>query len=1290
MIHNPDTEAQSAAAPRGARLALALLVPVAALALQWALWTWIQPFGWMLFLPAVFISAHLGGRAGGLSSTVLSGLLVWYFFLPTELSWHLDTPAHIWSVVLFAGMGILVSEAQARLDRAARTRQALVESRAAEERLSRLYDESRALDELKSRFYANLSHELRTPLTLILNPVAKQLADDGLAPTLRRDLEVVERNARLLYRHVTDLLDVAKLEAGHMALHLERADLAHLTRGMCANFEGVARERGIALEIAAPDSLAARIDAEKVQRILLNLLSNAFKFAPEGGAVRLVLQAADDEAEISVQDDGPGVPPDLRETIFEPFRQADSSATRRTGGTGLGLAIVRQFVELHGGAATVTDAPGGGALFRVRLPLAAADMDAPPPPNHGELDPHLRHQAVDELRPAAQASAPLPAEGPLVLIVEDNADMASYLADALGRHYRVALAGNGRDGLAQAAALSPDLILTDLMMPELGGDTLVHTLRARPEMADVPIVVLTAQLDERLRVDLLQAGVQDYLTKPFGEDELLARVGGLVAERRRTGERLRASEARFEATFDQAGVGIAQVAPDGRWLRVNRKLCDIVGYGEEELLAGRFQDITHPDDLQADLAAMRQLLGGELATFHAEKRYLHKDGHVVWIDLTVSLTWKPDGRPDYFIAVIEDISARKQAEDALRKFSRVIEQTASTVVITDAAGVIEYVNPRFTAATGYTAAESIGRTPAMIKSGHTSDEDYRELWHTIKSGGVWQGELLNRRKDGTLYWESAIISPIRDDAGRITHYAGVKDDITARKQAEEALRESEALLRQAQRMACIGHWRWDFRADLPFWSDEIYRIFGLSPTLPPADYKSLPRHYTPESWQRLSAAVDKAIHEGVPYTLDLEVVRADGSRRWVLARGEPGRDAGGAIVELRGMMQDITERKEAEEALRDSEERLAAIVDSAMDAVISVDEQQRIVLFNPAAGEMFGLSPPQAMGQPLARLIPQRFRQGHDEHIRRFGQTGLTTRHMGALGEVRGLRANGEEFPAEASISQTSVAGGKQFTVILRDISGRKQTEAALAALRVEMELAMRFHVAGQTVAAIAHELNQPLNAVASYSEAALRLLRAGNPQPDKLQRALEGSAQQAQRAGTVMRELVTFLKKGEVAAEPMDLNDTVQKTVLSAQADGGFRSRLELEPDLPPVRANRMQVEKVLLILIQNGVEAMRDAGIEAPSITVTVRTAADGAAAQVTVRDSGPGIDAQTLHRIFNPFFSTKRQGLGMGLPISRAIIEALDGQLWVESEPGAGASFHFTLPFAPQPQASGGDQP
>ena len=426
------------------------------------------------------------------------------------------------------------------------------------EELARRYAKTTELDRLKTEFFANVNHELRTPLALILGPIQKRLAAGGASADERQDLERVHRNARLLERHVNDLLDLSKLDAGRMTLDYAAVDLVRLTRGAAAYFEALAADREIRYAIETPDALPAEVDPRKVERVLINLLSNAFKFTPGGGTVRCAVRRQGDRATLDVEDTGPGVPPALRETIFERFQQADSRTTRQFGGTGLGLSIAKEFVGLHGGRLTVTDGQGGvGALFTVELPLRAPSGIAVRGPA-ADGDGEVAKQAVEQLEVRAAPSSPFgsrPRAGaPLVLVVEDNVDMNTFIAQTLAPTYRTVPAFDGEDGLAQALESRPDLILCDVMMPRMSGDALLRELRHHDELDDVPIVLLTARVDEALKVLLLNAGAQDYLEKPFSPEELLAKVGRLLADRRRAAEALRATRqlsARLLAQKDQ-------------------------------------------------------------------------------------------------------------------------------------------------------------------------------------------------------------------------------------------------------------------------------------------------------------------------------------------------------------------------------------------------------------------------------------------------------------------------------------------------------------------------------------------------------------------------------------------------------------------------------------------------------------------------------------------------------------------------------------------------------------------
>jgi signal transduction histidine kinase/FixJ family two-component response regulator len=505
------------------RLALAALLPFAALLVQSAVWPAIAPFAWFLFFPAVFVGSWIGGLRAGLVSTALSTALVWLFFIPPRYELLKAEPGYYLSALLFVAMGVAFSVSHDRL------RQANLE-------ITRLYEKTREIDKLKTQLYARVSHELRTPLALVLGPTERWLGAPETSDEMRRDLEVIARNARTLLHHINDLLDVAKLEVRGMTADYADADVAGLVRFIAGLFEVLAEQNRIAFTVDVPASAIAQVDPDKLRRIVQNLLSNAFKFTPLGGKVHVSLREVSGQIVLEVADSGPGIPADRREVVFEPFRQLDEGSTRRFGGTGLGLAIVRELVALHRGVVSVTEAPEGGALFVVEIPREAPRGALVKPQASGLAADVLAdvRQAVDELRRHAEVPPSGAAGGPVVLVIEDNPEMNQFVSQTLAAtdSYRVLSARDGREGLALAIGEHPDIIVSDVMMPELSGDELVRAIRQRPELDAMPIVLLTAKADDELRVEMLRQGADDYLTKPFSVEELRARVGNLIARKR--------------------------------------------------------------------------------------------------------------------------------------------------------------------------------------------------------------------------------------------------------------------------------------------------------------------------------------------------------------------------------------------------------------------------------------------------------------------------------------------------------------------------------------------------------------------------------------------------------------------------------------------------------------------------------------------------------------------------------------------------------------------------------------
>lgn len=397
--------------------------------------------------------------------------------------------------------------------------------------------------------------------------------------------------------------------------------------------------------------------------------------------------------------------------------------------------------------------------------------------------------------------------------------------------------------------------------------------------------------------------------------QICAGRAAVELERQHADQTLRESEERFRATFSQAAVGIAHVSTDGCFLRLNQKFSDIAGYSCDELFKRTFQDITHPDDLDIDLEYFRRMLAGDIQTYSMEKRYLRKDGSIVWINLTVSLVRDEKGNPKYFISVIEDIGGRKRAEAQMRQLSSAVEQTADSVLITDRNGVIQYVNPAFEEVTGFSRKEAVGNKPSLVKSGKHDQEFYRRLWQTIREGRVFRDVLINRKKDGSLFYEQKTVTPLKDPNGNITHFVSTGKDVTARMQAMEALRESERSLAHAQHIAHLGNWDWNIVANELRWSDEIYRIFGLTPQQFGATYEAFLNSVHPDDRQIIIDAVNKAVYQKHPYSIDHRVVRPDGMERIVHEQAEITFDGNGKAIRMIGTVQDVTEFRHAQERL---------------------------------------------------------------------------------------------------------------------------------------------------------------------------------------------------------------------------------------------------------------------------------------------------------------------------------------------------------------------------------------
>ena len=354
---------------------------------------------------------------------------------------------------------------------------------------------------------------------------------------------------------------------------------------------------------------------------------------------------------------------------------------------------------------------------------------------------------------------------------------------------------------------------------------------------------------------------------------------------------------------------------------------------------------------------------------------------------------------------------------------------------------------------------------------------------------------------------------------------------------------------------------------------------------------------------------------------------------------------------------------------------LRSILETVPDAMVVIDQHGMIQQFSKAAERLFGWRAAEVQGQNVKLLMPPPYQEQHDSYLERYLTTG-ERRIIGIGRVVVGLRKNGSTFPMELSVGEVNQGGQQLFTGFVRDLTERQQTRVRLQELQDDLLHVSRLRSMGQMAAAMAHELNQPLTATANYVSAALRLLNMPAPDLDRIRQAMRQASEQTLRSGEIIRRLRAFVARGEVTRQPEVLAMLVEEAsalALVGLKERGVNVKLALDPALPKVVADRVQVQQVLLNLIRNAVDAMETS--ETRDLTLT--TARWDQMVAVAVADTGSGIPAAIEAQLFQPFVTTKREGMGIGLSVCRAIVEAHGGRLWVEANPGGGSVFRFTLP-------------
>ncbi|WMT73450.1 sensor protein FixL [Bradyrhizobium sp. Ash2021] len=476
----------------------------------------------------------------------------------------------------------------------------------------------------------------------------------------------------------------------------------------------------------------------------------------------------------------------------------------------------------------------------------------------------------------------------------------------------------------------------------------------------------------------------------------------------------------------------------------------------------------------------------------------------------------------------------------------------------------------------------------------------------------------------------------------------------------------------------VGTWSLEFSTQELTWSNTTRKLFGVPPEQP-VNYGLFLSLLDSQDRDRTAQAVQKSIETGRNFDVRYRIHRHSDAGHWVRTLGAIVNGADGEPARLSGIVLDIDNEKRVEDALRTRERHFRSILDTVPDAMIVIDEHGIMQFFSSAAERQFGYTEAEAIGKNISALMPEPDRSRHDGYLARYLRTG-ERRIIGIGRIVTGMRKDGTTFPMHLTIGEMQSGGQPYFTGFVRDLTELQQTQARLQELQSELVHVSRLSAMGEMASALAHELNQPLSAISNYMKGSRRLLAdSTDPNASKIEGALDRAAEQAIRAGEIIRRLRSFVARDETEKRVESLSKLVEEAGalgLTGAREQGVMLRFNLDPACDLVFADRVQIQQVLVNLFRNALEAMATS-THRELIASNAKAADD--MIEIVVSDTGHGFGEDTKMNLFQPFFTTKDTGMGVGLSISRTIIETHGGRMWAETNGAGGATFRFTLPAA-----------
>ncbi|MBB3149547.1 PAS domain S-box-containing protein [Phyllobacterium trifolii] len=748
------------------------------------------------------------------------------------------------------------------------------------------------------------------------------------------------------------------------------------------------------------------------------------------------------------------------------------------------------------------------------------------------------------------------------------------------------------------------------------------------------------------------------------------------------GEALLSGEQELRLLVETIPAYVWRAAPKGDIEFVNKRMLQYFGAPLGEIVGWGWAERVHPEDSAFKVRSWLENL--ETANPHdVVCRFRGADGRYRWFNVRGKPLRASDGTVLRWYGVLIDIDDRTRVEEALReseyKLRQIFETVPSLLWSTDPAGEPTQLNQRLLDYSGMRFEDfKHGGWEAFL---HPDDfpETARAFSHAIQTGTSYQAVNRLRRADGEFRWHHTRGEPLREGQGHIVQWYGLSVDIDAAKKAEDLLRRSEAHLAEAQRLSHSGATAVN-KSKILYFSEEAYRIWGFSPTLGLPSLEMIAERLHPDDRDRVLAAIQLAFSDQRGYSHGYRILLPDGTVKHIESIGEPVFSASGELVEVVATQIDVTERKRAEQALLESQAKFRDYAESASDWFWEIGPDYKFMLLTENAfdsdwSDRIGTT---SWDSALdLETEPEKWRQM---------QATLDSRQPFRDFVYCAARRDGSPIYVKASGKPVFDANGefRGYRGTGSDVTGLMHAQAEHEKLRqLESDLAHvnRLSVMGELTASLAHEITQPIAAARNNARAAMHFLDRNPPDLGEIREALASIVDDADRAGEIIDRIRDHIKKAPPRKSRFDLNKAIDEVIgltRSAITTNGVSVRTHLAEALVPIEGDRVQLQQVVLNLILNAVEAMSTAGAgRRELLIITEQTQTCGVL--VSVRDSGPGIDPDHLDQVFQAFYTTKSGGVGMGLSISRSIIDAHGGRLWADMFASGGAVLRFSLPCA-----------